>query len=48
MQEIHSKTEETKISKIKSKQHLMDLNETFNFTSENFDEFDRGLRKKNY
>ena len=43
---IHSKTEETKMIKIKSEQHLMDLNKTVKFTCEKFDEYERDRAKK--
>ena len=46
IQAIHCKTEETQMSQIKGKQHLMDLNKTVNFICEKFDEYERDRVEK--
>ena len=46
VQGIHIKTEKTKMSEIKGKQHLMDLKKTVDFICEKFDEFECEKAKK--
>ena len=46
IQGIHNKTKETKMSQITGKQHLMGLNETFNFICKKSDEFGHGKAEK--